>query len=221
MLPPVEVDEVLVAQGIYQQVREGQPTHIQEFWSLHALPDQALSWRSQIVSGGSHLLSTCYLLRDPTMRPVQMIFFWRWQDGSHEVVEYRFMPGYVTILYGDRVQEMILPARYQLYGWHTITEHFLWLDYDRHVAGTQDFMLICPGIQQGTLWPGLMPLQASLEQKQIAPGQGGPQQHIIFAVDQPEIGQQRLHFDAFGVPVRWELPDERLEVVLMDYTRFE
>ncbi|MBN1963931.1 MAG: hypothetical protein JW910_04760 [Anaerolineae bacterium] len=221
MLPPVEADETLVAHGVYQQVRGGKPTPVREFWTAHSLPDAATIWRSQLLYDGVLPLSACYLLRNPEHRPVQMVFMWRWQDGGDGMVEYRFMPGYMEILHGEQVNQMILPVAFDVYGWHTITEHFLCLGYDRAQRGTQRFTLVCPNIQDGTLWPMLMSVDATLSQTAIMPGQGGPHPGYLFDLDQPEIGPQQLRCDAFGVPLAWTLPGEQLTVELTEYTRVD
>lgn len=221
MLPPVEADESLVAHGVYQQLRAGKPTRIQEFWTAHSLPDQAIIWRSQLLYDGVIPLSACYLLRDPEFRPMQLVFSWRWQDGTDDLIEYRFLPGFMEVLHGDDVREVILPARYDVYGWHTITEHFLWLGYDRLAQGEQSFTLVCPNIQAGTLWPTTMSLQATLSQIEIVPGQGGPHKAFLFDITQEAIGPQQLRFDAFGVPLRWLLAQEQLTVELAEYSRIE
>jgi hypothetical protein len=218
LLPPIEPDETLVAYGRYQQLRQERPTPIQEHWTVHTLPDGALIWRSQL-SHGTTPLSACYLLRDPQSRPVQLIFFWRWADGREDVAEYRFMPGYVTTFYHEQTQEMLLPARYEVYSWHTITENFVWMGYDQAARGAQHFNLVSPNIQDDTLWPGVIPLEAHLEQIQIAPGNDGPRKVAVFALQQPGVGLQYLHVDEFGVPLKWALPAEHLSAVIAEYTR--
>ncbi len=219
MLPPVEADEELIAHGLYQQLRRGQPTRVQEFWTAHSLPDGALIWRSQLLYDGVMPLSACYLLRDPGFRPVQMVFYWRWQDGREDIVEYRLMPGYVTVLHGEQMQDMILPAGYEVYGWHTITENFLWAGYDRAARGAQTLSVVTPGIQAGTLWPNLISIDACLAQAEILPGPQGPHSGLVFVLNMAEMGPQRLHFDEHGVPVRWVLPEEELVVELAEYNR--
>ena len=221
MLPPVEPDEQLIAHGLYQQVRDGHPTRLQEFWTVHGLPDRALIWRSQLLYNGVAPISACYLLRDPQFKPAQMVFYWRWPDGRDDLIEYRFAPGHMTILYRERAQEMILPVGYEVYGWHTITENFLWASYDRRVRGTQDFTLVVPGIHHGTLWPRLMFLQATHERSEILPGPGGPHSGFAFLVQMPEMGVQHLHLDDSGIPVRWVLPEEGLTVELSEYSRID
>ena len=42
-----------------------------------------------------------------------MVFFWRWQDGREDMIEYRLLPDHMTILYHGEEQEMILPAGYE------------------------------------------------------------------------------------------------------------
>lgn len=219
MLPPVEADEELVAHGLYQQLRRGQPTRIQEFWTAHSLPDGALIWRSQLMYDGAMPLSACYLLRDPVSRPVQMVFYWRWQDGREDVIEYRLMPEYVTILHGGEMQDMIVPVGYEVYGWHTITEHFLWAGYNRVVRGEQTLTVVTPNIQAGTLWPYLMSIDVALAQAEILPGPQGPHSSLVYALRMAEMGPQHLHFDTHGIPVRWELPEEDLVVELAEYSR--
>lgn len=221
MLPPVESDENLIAHGIYQQIHHGKATQVQEFWTVHSLPDTALIWRSQLIYDGVIPLSACYLLRDPEARPMQMVFFWRWQDGIEDAIEYRFLPGHIKILYREQIQDMILPADYEVYAWHTVTEHFLWNGYDRTKRGEQDIKIISPGIHEGTLWPRILAVQANLAQMQILPGKSGPHKGVVFAVDMPNVGAQRLHFDEFGVPLRWELPHDDLRVELAEYTRID
>jgi hypothetical protein len=219
MLPPVEADEALVAQGRYQQIRQGRPTRMQEVWTAHGLPDGALIWRSHLLVDGVAPISACYLLRDPQWHPVQLVFYWRWQDGREDMIEYRFMPDHAIIVYRDRMQDMILPVGYEVYGWHTVTENFLWAGYDRLVRGTQSFSLVAPGIQHDTLWPSVVSLEAALEQSEILPGPGGPHGGFAFSIQMAEMGPQRLHFDEHGVPVRWALPEEELTVELVEYTR--
>ncbi len=219
ILPPVEPDEALVAHGIYRQLRRGKSTRIQEFWTAHALSDGAQIWRSQLFFDGVTPISACFLLRDPDGRPVQMVFYWRWQSGRDDLVEYRFMPDYALVVHGGDVQKMILPANYEVYGWHTITEHFLWAGYDRRLQGRQAVTLVAPGIQHGTLWPALLQVDAELDRKEIVPGPDGPRLGYGFALTMPEIGAQRLHLDAYGVPVRWVLPVESLSVELAEYAR--
>lgn len=218
MLPPIEADEHLVARGLYRQVRQGTPTGVQEFWSAYALPDEATIWRSQLAHEGKPPFSACYLLRDPNFRPVQLVFYWRWQNGLEDLIEYRFMPRHMSILHGDDIQEMILPAGYDVYGWHTVTEHALWGNYDRAARGWQPLTLIAPGIQNGTLWPGLMQVRAEFQRNEILPGPGGPYSARVFAVEMDEMGEQALYFDGHGVPLRWVLPGE-LSVELLEYER--
>ncbi len=219
ILPPVETDESLVAHGLYQQMHQGEPTRVQEFWTVHSLPDQAHIWRSQLVYDGRVPLSACYVLRDPELRPVQVVFYWRWQDGREDMVEYRFMPGYAIILQDNLAQDMILPAWYEVNPWHTITRNFVWFGYDQAINERQSFPVLSPGIQQGTLWPGLITVSASLERVDIMPGPAGPHKGFVFSVDQPGLGAQSLLFDEFGVPLRWELPGEQLVVRLAEYVR--
>ena len=218
MLPPVEADEHLLAQGLYQQLHHDSPTEIREQWSIHSLPDNALIWRSQLLYSNMPL-SACYLLRDPDYNPVQMVFFWQWQNGQHGMVEYRFMPRYAMIVEGDHAQDVILPANFGLYCWHTITEHFLWLKYDWDRGGKQSFNLLKPGVQRGTLRPSVTSLEATLTQTQIMPGPNGPTKAHVFAIHEPDIGPQTLHINELGVPLRWDLPSENLTVILDAYTR--
>ena len=219
MLPPVEPDEQLVAQGVYQQLREGQTSHLQELWTLHGLFDGALIWRSQLLYDGIVPVSACYLLRDPSMTPLQMVFYWRWQDGVADMIEYRFYPRHVTILYQDMVQDMILPAGYEVYGWHTATENMLWLGYNHHEAGLQSLQVVCPGIHNGTLWPTVITVDAALERREIMPGPGGPYKASAFDVYMPDVGPQSLYFDEYGIPVCWRLPDDQFRVDLIEYSR--
>ncbi len=219
MLPPIESDEHLEAYGLYRQIRQGEQTRIQEYWTLHTLPDSAAVWRSQLLFDGVAPISACYLLRDPAGRPVQMVFYWRWPEGGDDLIEYRFAPRYMTVLHQDQQQEMILPAHFEVYGWHTITEHLLWMQYDYQRAGQQTFTLICPGIQHGVLWPATIRMQAALIRREIMPGPGGPHQAAAFALEVADMGGQTLHFDEYGVPLRWTLPEENLIVELIEYAR--
>jgi hypothetical protein len=219
MLPPIEPDEQLVAHGLYQQVRQDKPTKLQESWSVHSLPDQAMIWRSQLVYDGVLPISACYLLRDPAFQPMQMVFYWRWPDGREELIEYRFSPQHVTILYGGQAQDMILPVGSQVYGWHTIMENLLWLGYDRQRGGSQTIRILAPGIHQGTLWPSFMTMEATFDRTEIMPGPGGPYKAAAFVAEMPGIGLQHLYFDEFGVPLRWVLHDEQLRVELTEYRR--
>lgn len=221
MLPPVEADEQLVAHGLYRQVRQGMPTKLQEFWSMHSLPDEATIWRSQLLYDGVMPVSACYLLRDPQFRPVQMVFYWRWQDGREDLIEYRFMPRHMVILYEDQVQDMILPADYEVYGWHTVTENLLWGSYNQKALGWQALTLVSPGIQHGTLWPTLIEMRAEYQGSEILPGPGGPHPTRLYAVEMPDTGAQTLHFDNFGVPLRWVLSEEQLTVELLEYVRMD
>lgn len=219
MLPPVQPDEALLARGLYQQHRRGQPTEVHERWSIYSLPDGALIWRSELHYGPA-LLSACYLLRDPDFRPAQMVFYWRWQDGRQDLIEYRFMPRHALILpHAGQPRQMILPAHCEVYGWHTVTEHFVWLGYDHARRGRQTMTVLNPNIEQGTLWPGTATLEVVLEQTEIAPGPDGPHKTHVFAIDQPGLGPQRLHVDEFGVPVRWEMDSEQMTVTLAEYIR--
>ncbi|MBN2470468.1 MAG: hypothetical protein JXN59_07075 [Anaerolineae bacterium] len=219
MLPPVEADEQLMARGLYHQVRQGVPTGVHELWSAHALPDEATIWRSQLAYEGVSPFSACYLLRDPDFRPIQLVFYWRWQDGREDLIEYRFMPRHMSILHGDTIQDMILPASYEVYGWHTVTEHALWASYNRASRGWQSITLVTPGIQGGTLWPALMQVRAEYQRSEIMPGPGGPHSARQFAVEMEEMGAQSLYFDGYGVPLRWVLPEENLVVELLEYER--
>jgi hypothetical protein len=219
MLPPVESDELLVAHGLYEQKRQGESTKLQEFWSVHSLPDEAMIWRSQLIYDGLVPISACYLIRNPLSRPVQMVFYWRWPDGRDDMIEYRFALQHLTVLHQNQVQEMILPVDYQVYGWHTVTENLLWLGYNRTLGGQQTINMLAPGIQQGTLWPTLLQMNAEFDRVEIAPGLDGPFKAVSFFVDMPEVGAQRLYFDEFGVPVRWILPQEDLLVELVEYRR--
>lgn len=221
MLPPIEADEQLMARGLYQQKRRGVATRMQEFWSVHALPDEATIWRSQLMFDGVMPVSACYLLRDPDFRPVQLVFYWRWQDGREDLIEYRFMPRHMTILYSDQAQDMILPAGYDVYGWHTVTENMLWGNYDYANRGWQELTLVAPGIHNGTLWPTLMQMRSTLQGSEIVPGPGGPHSARLFAIKMPELGEQTLHFDSYGVPLRWVLPQEQLTVELLEYERVD
>lgn len=218
MLPPIEADESLIARGHYQQYRDNKSTEVHEHWSVHSLPDNALIWRSQVFFNDIRL-SACYLLRDPDHVPVQMVFIWRWQDGAEDMVEYSFMPRYATVIYENQTQDVILPAGCKLYCWHTITEDFIWLGYDYAKGGAQSFRVLKPGIQHGTLLPSISTLEAKLEQSEIIPGPKGPTRTYHFSISEPEVGSQTLHFDDFGVPIRWELPAEKLSVALKTYER--
>lgn len=221
MLPPIESDETLVASGTYQQIRRGENTRVQETWSMHSLPDAAQIWRSQLLYNGAVLISSCYLLRAPDGRPVQLIFFWRWPEGHEDFVEYRFNGGYATVVHKGHAQEMILPADFVVYGWHTITENFLWNRYDRRRGGTQSFTIVAPGIQSGTVKPSLMAMEARLKQNQILPSPDGPTRAYIFEIDMPQMGPQEMCFDAFGVPLSWSLEAEDLKVELVEYSRVD
>jgi hypothetical protein len=219
MLPPVEPDEQLIAHGLYQQIRDGSPTRLQEFWTVHGLPDDAMIWRSQLLYDGAMPITACYLLRDPLFQPVQMVVYWRWEDGREDLIEYRFAERFATIVYHNQTRDMILPASFEVYGWHTITEHLLWGRYNRTRGDWQTLNLVAPDIANGTLWPTVMTMQARLDRSQIAPGPQGPRQVSVFAVDMPEIGPQELHFDQFGVPVFWGLSSQTLQVDLIEYAR--
>ncbi len=219
MLPPVESDERLAAHGLYQQFRQGEPTRFQELWSVHMLPDQATIWRAQLVYDQVLPVSACYLLRDPDFQPVQMVFYWRWQDGREDLIEYRFMGGYAAILYRDQVQDMILPADYDVYGWHTIMSSLLWRRYDYRRQGRQTLTLLGPGLARGTLWPSLLEMEATLERYEIVPGPAGPYRGKAFAIRMPGLGPQTLVLDPFGVPLRWALPADHLAVELIEYKR--
>ncbi|GAB4571903.1 MAG: hypothetical protein Kow0077_09820 [Anaerolineae bacterium] len=221
MLPPIEADEQLIAHGLYRQLRRGVPTKIQEFWSVHALADQATIWRSQLLYEGVMTISACYLLRNPAFRPVQLVFYWRWHDGREDMIEYRFQERHMTILHQNQVQDMILPAHFEVYGWHTVTENLVWRSYDQRRRGTQHMTLVLPGVHRGTLWPALAEMDVAYEQTQIAAGPGGPHSAQVFAVTMPEVGPQTLYLDQHGVPLRWALSsDEQLVVELQEYIRF-
>lgn len=220
MLPPIESDELLVAHGLYQQYRDQERTEIHELWTLHSLPDGATIWRSQLLYLNIPL-SACYLLRDPTSLPVQMVFFWRWQDGREDYIEYRFMPGYVTVIHQDEEENHILPAHYGVYGWHTITEHFVWLDYDRTKSSPQTLRLVKPGIQDNTLRPTVTALEAAYNGTEIQPGPNGPVTVQVYTISEPFIGEQILRIDEFGIPLKWELEAEKLAVALDEYHQAE
>lgn len=221
MLPPVESDERLAARGLYQQIRRAEPTRFQEVWSIHRLPDEATIWRTQLLYDQAIPMSACYLLRDPDFRPVQMVFYWRWQDGREDLIEYRFMPGYATILYRDQAQDMILPADYDVFGWHTIMSHLLWRRYDYRKQGRQALTLIGPGLTGGTLWPALLEMEAVLDRREIIPGPAGPHKGSAFTLRMVELGPQTLVLDSFGVPLRWVLPAAQLTFELTEYERME
>lgn len=218
MLPPIEVDESLVAYGQYRQVRQGKQTGVHELWTLHVLVDGASIWRSQRLHEDVMPVSACYLLRDPVFRPVQMVFYQRWQDGREDLIEYRFAARHMTILYRDQAQDMILPADYEVYAWHTVMEHQWWGRYQRR-HDLQNMTLVAPGIHTHTLWPVLLHMEADLQRTEILPGPDGPHSTRVFAVESPDFGPRTVHIDSAGVPLRWESAAELLTVELVEYVR--
>jgi hypothetical protein len=219
MLPPVETDEHLVAHGLYRQVRQGTPTKLQEFWSIHTLPDEASIWRSQWLYEGAMPVSACYLLRDPEFHPVQMVYYRRWHDGREDMIEYRFAPRHMTVLYRDQAQDMILPAGYEVCGWHTVMEHLWWGRYEQQLRGWQTLTCVAPGIHNGTLWPAMLRVDAELQRSEILPGPGGPYSTRVYALEVAGMGSRTVHLDPLGVPLRWAFPEEQLVVELSEYVR--
>lgn len=219
MLPPVESDEKLVAHGVYQQLRDDQPTGVQEYWTMHSLPDGATICRSQMLYDGVVPLSACYMIRDPENVPVQLVFYWRWDDEHEDMIEYRFAGRTMMIIHNRQAQEMILPPVYEVYAWHTITENLLWVGYNPITRGNQKFTIIAPGIHNKTLWPTTLVMDASYERGEILPGPDGPLKAATYAVDMPQLGPQHLSFDEFGIPLRWMLLTESMRVELLEYSR--
>lgn len=228
-LRSVAQQETLVCWGAYHYFKDRQPIGITEEWSIHRLPDDTKVIRADVdarrVSDAPDLLT--HLVRDPDGRPQELLLQYR-RGSLFAKATYTFHRGDVVLTrdvseLSTRRETIEVASNYGV-DFHTaIARDYVWQGYPNYMQGDayamSVFMVVVQTEEVSDLLSGnavrvnVQPLEAASLTIPCGEYTAVRRYEVTGSDGQKAIGW----YDERGIPLRWSLPDEELELVLVRY----